>query len=446
MKNRLSLALVLLLSVLVGCSGSDESGPAGTGGLGGAGGGGGGAGGGGAGGDGAGGGGMGGEGGGGGIVLGNCHPSVPDRLSDWGLFNNIRDQVPADDVAPYTVTSPLFTDYALKPRFVTLRGASGKIDYADPERWQSPVGTIYVKTFAYPPNELADPPQTKDQLIETRLLVHDAAEDDRLGCLGADSCWNAYVYVYTEDQTDAICESGGVTKSVTFTDPLTEEQVTIEDYHVPVSPGECGQCHGRRGPDTRTLGPSTGMLNLGNEYQGNMVENQIDAFYDAEWLAADELPPSGARTTYANPVELIAGCTTPACYHEAVRSFFDSNCAHCHAADGEIEDQGLFLDYTNMDPAGPTFEEFNSWGVCRTPTSAGNLTEACRDKPVDIWPGNPDKSLLLCRLESVTPGEMMPTLGRSVQDTEVIAIVRQWIIDLPTLFPTIPLCGAQASQ
>ena len=448
MKSTLSLSfLLLLLSVSVGCSGSDDSGPAGTGGLGGEGGAGAGGMGGGMGGEGggAGAGGMGGEGGSGGIVLGNCHPSVPDRLSQWGLFESIRDQVPDDDVAPYTVTSPLFTDYALKPRFVTLRGEGGKIDYTDPERWESPVGTIYVKTFAYPPNELADPPQTKDQLIETRLMVHDLAEDDRLGCLGADSCWNTYVYVYNDDQSDAICESGGLTKSVTFTDPITKQQVTIEDYHVPVSPGECGQCHGRRGPDARTLGPSTGMLNLGNDYQGNMVENQVDSLYDAGWLAP-EPPPSGTRTTYADPVELIAGCTTPACYHEAARSYLDSNCSHCHAPDGEIDDQGLFLDYTTMDPENPTFEEFNSWGVCRTPTSAGNLTEACRDKAVDIWPGDPDKSLLLCRLESVIRGEMMPTLGRSVQDTQSIAIIRQWIIDLPTLFPTIPLCGAQASE
>ena len=315
--------------------------------------------------------------------------------------------------------------------------------FNDATRWQSPVGTIYVKTFAYPPNQLTDPPQTKDQLIETRLLVHNTAEEDRLNCLGGDSCWNAYAYVYTEDQTDAICESGGTNLSVTYTDPLTDEQVTIENYHVPVSPGECGQCHGRRGEAARTLGPSTGMLNRGNDYQGNLVENQIDALYAAGMLDP-EPPPFNLRTTYSNPVELIAGCTTPACFHEAARSFLDSNCAHCHAPDGELDDQGLFLDYATMDPESPTLKEFDQWGVCRTPTSAGNLTDACRFKPVDIWPGDPDNSLLLCRLESVTPGEMMPTLGRSVRDEQAIAIIRQWIIDLPTLFPNIPLCGAEA--
>ena len=441
MKRTLGLSFLFLLSVALGCDSSDTSGPAGAGGAAGEGGMGGGAGEGGAGGT----AGAGGEGGSGG-VFGNCHKSIPGRLSDWGLFENIRDQDPAADVVPFQVISPLFTDFALKPRFVKLT-KGGSIAYTnDTARWQSPVGTIYVKTFAYPPNKLADPPQTKDQLIETRLLVHNTAEEDRLNCLGAASCWNSYAYVYNEDQTDAICEAGGWDLSVTFTDPITDKQVTVENYHVPVAPGECGQCHGRRGAAARTLGPSTGMMNQGNDYQGNVVANQIDALHDAEMLAPKP-GPVDTRITYANPVELvdpITGCQTPACYHEAARSFLDSNCAHCHAPDGEIQDQGLFLDYATMDPDNATPVEFNQWGVCRTPTSAGNLTDACRFKTVDIWPGEPDKSLLLCRLESVIPGEMMPTLGRSELDEQAIAIIRRWIEDLPVLFPDIPRCGAEA--
>lgn len=448
MKNTLNLALLLLLSVAIGCSSDDSSGAGGAGGVGGQGGGagtggtdgtGGGAGAGGAGGTGA----MGGEGGTGGIVPGNCHSSVPGLLSDWGLFADIRNQVPADGVVPFEVTSPLFTDYALKRRFVTLTDG-GQIDYFnDTTRWQSPPGTIYIKTFAFPPNE--DDPNNGglEQLIETRLMVHKTAEEDRLGCSGEASCWDVHVYVYQEDQTDAICEAGGVTKSVTFTDPIAAEQVTIDSYHVP-SNGDCRQCHGPP-PGTRTLGPSTGMFNRGNDYQGNMVENQVDELYDAG-LLAPEPPAFDSRTTFPDPVALIEECQTPECYHEAARAWLNMNCSHCHAPDGEIDDQGVFLDYANMDPTNPTAEAFSSWGVCRTPTSAGNLTDDCRFKPVDIWPGDPDNSLLLCRLESVIPGEMMPTLGRSVVDEQAVAIVRQWIIDLPTLFPSIPTCGAAVTN
>jgi hypothetical protein len=283
-------------------------------------------------------------------------------------------------------------------------------------------------------------------------MVHVAAEDDRLGCGGEDSCWNVHVYVYNEEQTDAICEAGGTTKSVTFTDPLTDEPVTIANYTVP-SNGDCRQCH-RRPPETRTLGPSTGLFNRGNDYHGNAVANQIDQLYDLGWLAP-EPPPADLRTTYPNPELLVADeCLTLAegsqeqalCYHEAARSWLNMNCSHCHAPDGELQDQGLFLDWANMNPVDATFERFDTWGVCRTPTSAGNLTDVCKDKPVDIWPGDPVNSLLLCRLESTTPGEMMAPLGRTVVDVPVMAIIRRWIELLPVAFPDIPTCGAETTN
>ncbi len=451
MKNTLNLSfLLLVLSVAVGCGTSDSSGTGGTGGAGGEGGEGGTSGTGGASGM-----GGGGEGGSGGepITPGNCNSSFPATLSEWGVFENIRDHVPAADMVPFEVISPLFTDYALKYRFVTLRDADGgTLTYSnDTTRWPNPVGTIYVKTFAYPPNKATDPPQTKDQLIETRIIAH--VPEERGRCFGEPSCLWTLAYIYNEDQTDAICEAGGDTFAVTYTDPVTDEQVTIENYHVP-NQGECADCHAPA-PDTRTLGPSTGMFNQANDYQGNMVDNQIDALYDAGWLAP--MPgPVDERITYSHPVELTeTTCKTlplqsterAACYHEAARSFLDSNCAHCHAPDGNTAGQGVFWDYATMAPTPPpTAEEFDTWGVCRTPTSAGNLTDKCRFIPYDLSPGDPDNSLLLCRLESTTPGEMMPRLGRSVVDEQAIAIIRQWIIDLPTLFPDIPLCGVQPAE
>lgn len=382
------------------------------------------------------------------MVAGNCARGVPGLLSEWGLFEDIRNQVPAEGVIPFDVTSPLFTDYAVKHRFVTLTEGGQIAYFNDSRRWQSPVGTIYIKTFAYPPNKSVDPPQTLEQLVETRLLRHVSAEDDRLGCSGEPSCWNVHVYVYNEDQTDAICEAGGATKSVTFTDPLNEEQVTIANYTVP-SNGDCRQCH-RRPPETRTLGPSTGMLNRPNDYQGSPVANQVDELFDAGWLAP-EPPPIDERTTYPNPELLVAeDCLLlpsdsqeqALCYHEAARAWLNMNCSHCHARDGEIQDQGLFLDWADMDPVGADFERFDSWGVCRTPTSAGNLTDACKNRPVDLWPGDPDNSLLLCRLESTTPGEMMPPLGRTVVDVPAVEIIRRWIELLPVAFPGISTCGA----
>ena len=462
MKTRLNLSFLLLLTAALGCGNDGNSGTAGTGGAGGMGGEGG------IGGS-AGNGGEGGAAGNGGVggdegLKSNCHSSVPVWLSDWGLFSDIRNQVPKEGVIPFEVTSPLFTDYALKRRFVTLT-KGGQIEYFnDTTRWESPVGTIYVKTFAYPPN--LDDPETDglEQLIETRLLVHVAAEDDRLSCRGAESCWQVHVYVYNEEMTDAVCQSGGVTVSVEYTDrrcsedqaPCEEDedcagfasgetcepvQEAVPEYGVP-SNGACRRCHGA--DNTRTLGPSAGMFNRGNDYGGVLVENQIDQLYELEMLAP-EPPPEEARTTYSDPLALTTECQTPECFHEAARSYLDSNCAHCHATDGEASSAGLRLDYASMDPTNPTEADFRSWGVCKVPTSAGNVAN-CGDGKVDIVPGDPDKSIFLCRIQSATPGEMMAPLGRSLADEQGYEVIRQWIIDLPTLFPDIPRCGSGSSE
>jgi len=451
MKTSLNLFVsISLLVAAIGCD-SSSSGAAGTGGSGGQGGQ----------------AGMGGDGGSGGDIgqKGNCHSSVPELLSEWGVFTDIRNQVPAAGVIPFEVTSPLFTDNALKHRFVTLR-KGGKIEYFnDTTRWQSPVGAIYVKTFAYPPN-LEDPnTDGLEQLIETRIMAHVAAEDDRLGCSGADSCWQVHVYVYNEEMTDAVCQSGGATVSIEYTNPVEKEcsddqspceldedcpgfisgatcdhvQESVPEYGVPAN-GACRRCHGA--DDTRTLGPSTGMLNRGNEYiAGEPVANQIDQLYELEMLAPKPPTDKDLRTTYVEPVLYTQpepeGCQTPACFHEAARSYFDSNCSQCHAPDGEGKGTGLWLDYASMDPVGATPADFRRWGVCRTPTSAGGVKN-CGDAKVDILPGDPDNSILLCRINSTTPSEMMAPLGRSLVDENGYDVIRQWITDLPLLFPDMP--------
>jgi len=315
----------------------------------------------------AGGGGEGGEGGSG----GGFAPGPKDLLSEWGLFDDIRLQIPADDVIPFEVTSQLFTDDSIKHRWVTLR-AGGKIEYSQNERWQSPVGTIYVKTFAYPPKDLSVPdPDTREQLIETRLIVHE------------ESGWKVWVYVYNEEMTDADLTLGGLTVSVSWTDELGD-MYGIQNYGVPSPVG-------------------------------------------------DGVP----RITYVDPVAYNADCADDDwdCMHTAARSYLDSNCSHCHAPDGEVADKLLFVDWGSMDPeTGNT----TNWGVCKKPTSAGNGVECFQT--YDIFPGNPEESLLLCRIESVTAREMMAPLGRSTVHVQGADVIRDWIATMDTEDPRFLPC------
>lgn len=398
MKSSLSLSLFLLLVVgLAGCS--DDGGSGAIGGEGGAAGTGGDAGAGGT----AGAGGMGGSGG---------SDDAPTLLSEWELFTNIAQQIPADGVVPYDVTAPLFTDGALKLRFLLIPEGE-TMEYSDTERWVQPEGAIYIKTFAYPVD--ARNPELGLQLLETRII--EFAED------GGVDMWT---YVYPEGENDdAELIIWGPRLDVSYIDELGQ---TIElDYVVPSVP-ECRICHGSL-ERSRTLGPSSGMLNSDQDYGGDVgVQNQVD--YLASLGLFDTTPSEDRNTYVTNPTT-----NDSAGLHDRVRSYLDSNCSHCHARDGEVEDKGLYLKYDEMDPE--TSDPF-TWGVCKDASSAGNGTTC--EQSLDIVPGDPDASLFLCRLESVTPGELMPPLGRTIVHTEGAALIREWIQELPNLFPDIPDC------
>jgi uncharacterized repeat protein (TIGR03806 family) len=341
------------------------------------------------------------------------NPSGPPQfLSEWGLFKSIPEQTPEDGVIPYEVTAPLFTDDAVKLRFVQLPDGE-QIAYDETQRWTNPAGTIYIKTFAYPVD--AREPELGLQLIETRLLVFHEN--------GADT----WTYVYPDgDNSDAERINFGPVLDVSYIN-LVGETVSL-DYEVPSVP-QCTDCHGvDDGADaTRSLGPSTGMFNRDNDYgDGIGVMNQIDYMHSLGMFDQEPEPIVENRTTYVSDPAV----NTTEGLHERVRSYLDSNCAHCHAPDGPVADKGLYLDYQSMDP--DTGTSFFTWGVCKDPSSSGNGLDC--DQGLDVVPGDPDNSLLICRMESIAAGERMAPLGRTIVHADGVALLREWVEELPNLF------------
>jgi hypothetical protein len=43
-------------------------------------------------------------------------------------------------------------------------------------------------------------------------------------------------------------------------------------------------------------------------------------------------------------------------------------------------------------------------------------------------------------MESITAGEMMAPLGRTIAHQDGVQLIRQWILELPDLFPELPTC------
>ncbi|MEL7518620.1 MAG: hypothetical protein AAFN48_06670, partial [Pseudomonadota bacterium] len=63
-------------------------------------------------------------------------------------------------------------------------------------------------------------------------------------------------------------------------------------------------------------------------------------------------------------------------------------------------------------------------GIRKPPVAAGR---GAGGHKVSIAPGDPDASILVYRMSSTEAGVAMPELGRSTNDEEGIALIREWV-------------------
>lgn len=320
--------------------------------------------------------------------------TIYETLSQWNLFHSIAEQTPAQRVVPYEVNAALFSDYSSKLRFVYVpKGET--IQYADTERWQLPVGSIIAKTFAYPADLRA--PSQALRLLETRILHHEAEG------------WSVYTYVYDETGNDARRTVAGATIPANFTGLQGEPR--SNDYGVP-NTNECKECHSSFdavGP----IGIRTRQLNRNHNY-GGASKNQIDHLAAIGFLSS---AGPGPRQTLPDPLGAEA-------LEDRVRAYFEANCAHCHSKGGPASQSSLLLDFEATAPGQPAA----NWGRCKIPTSAGGAT--C-GKTYDVVPGQPDESILICRLASPDPSVRMPPLATKLIHSEGVELVRAWIAAQP---------------
>jgi uncharacterized repeat protein (TIGR03806 family) len=313
----------------------------------------------------------------------------PERLSAYGLFENAATQTPAPGVLPYRLNTPLFSDYASKYRFVKLPvGAAAS--YRDQGPLEFPVGTVLAKTFAYP---AGDDPARPLRLIETRILIH------------GERGWVGLPYLWNQEQTEAWLEPTGGARSVEWQAP--DGRPLSIDYRVP-NLNQCKGCHRTKGREMSPIGPQAGQLNGPYPYPGG-TENQLAHWRRTGALAGAPEPQQAPRMPVWN--EPASGTLD-----QRARAWLDINCAHCHNPEGPARTSGLDLSYHQEDPA--------RWGVGKSPVAAGR---GSGDRLVDIAPGDPEGSILLYRLESLDPGEMMPELGRSTVHVESVDLIRDWI-------------------
>lgn len=304
-------------------------------------------------------------------------------LSAYRFFVDSAGRAPNAGVTAYDLNTPLWSDGALKFRYVYVPPGA-EAQYRDDGVFEFPIGTVLIKTFAYPADMRA--PNDDVRLLETRLLIRRSEG------------WVALPYVWNADGSDAVYAPIGADIPVSLT--WTNGETIAIDWAVP-NRNQCKGCHDRAGAIT-LIGPTA--RNLNREIDGH---NQL-----AGWLASgliDRVPDAAPRAP--NAYDPASGEVDA-----RARAYLDINCAHCHNPDGPAHTSGLDLRW-NAEPA-------LAWGVGKRPTAAGRGSAGME---FAIEPGHPERSFLLHRMESEDPGVMMPELGRTLTDERAVALIREWI-------------------
>ena len=326
----------------------------------------------------------------------------PKTLSAWGLFTGDGStQTPQAGVEPYDLNTPLFSDYALKFRFVRLPvGPDGAIEparYREQGPFEFPVGTVIAKTFAYPAD--FSTPAADMRLLETRLLIHE------------EEGWVGLPYIWNEQQSEAELEIVGGPLDVSWLDGGGRR--VEHTYRVP-NVNQCKTCHRTDGEHVLPIGPRAGQLNRDFVYAAEdgrpgRAENQLDRWRRIGFL-------EGAPQLSEAPRVPVWNDPSTGSVAERARTWLDINCAHCHNLTGSGRTSGLDLRAEHDDRT--------RLGIYKHPVAAGR---GAGDRLYGVVPGKPEESILVYRLDSVDPGVMMPELGRALVDTEAVDLVREWI-------------------
>ncbi len=309
-----------------------------------------------------------------------------DKLSDYQFFEgDLKDQKPAYGVLPYQPASQLFTDYAEKKRFLWLPKNTKATYNSDGTVLELPVGAALIKTFYY--NRVQ--PSNTTKIIETRVMIR------------KESGWIFAEYVWNDAQTEAMLTPGGTNVAISWLDQNDIAKST--NYHIP-NESECFTCHNIDEAEV-PIGIKPQNLNWDYAYASGS-QNQLQKLIEFGYLE-DALPENIVSTVdftdASKPLELRA------------RSYFDSNCAHCHQDGGHAESYALRFPFSQTGDRA-------KMGVCVSfnhfvPGFSGRL----------VTPGDITRSMVYFRLTTDEPNLMMPYLGRTMQHDEAVSLVADWI-------------------
>ena len=309
----------------------------------------------------------------------NTFADWPQKLSETGLFSSMKDKQLANNLVPYSVNAPFWSDAAEKSRYLILPEGA-KLGYRESGSWSVPIGTTIVKNFKQPGR----------LMLETRLIKR------------TEEGWESATYVW-DNRTNQ--EATLVPAGQQF-EVLTPNQKTrtwqVDSWHAP-SASECAACH----VDAAgyVLGLNTAQLNAEFNGKNQLLDLASQGLVDLP----DGFDPESADR-FCSPSDASADL------EDRIRVYLDVNCAMCHRPEG-TGNAKIDLRYRT---------ELGRTGMIEEKPAQGDLGIA--DAKI-VSPGKPENSLLLHRIETLGAGRM-PNIGSNLIDAEAVKLLREWITNL----------------
>jgi uncharacterized repeat protein (TIGR03806 family) len=311
------------------------------------------------------------------------------KLSDYKFFEgDLKNMSPSYGVVPYRPTSELFTDYAEKKRFIWLPNGVKATYNGDGNELNLPVGAALIKSFYY--NNVV--PNNETRIIETRVMIRKSTG------------WIFAEYVWNTNQTEAYLQNTGSQTPVSWMDENNILQSI--NYKIPSTTTDCKRCHELINGTRIPLGIKPQNLNSAFTYsEGN--KNQLSKLIEFGYLENNLPATIVSVVNYKDALQPL---------NLRVRSYFDSNCAHCHVDNGEATQFGLRFAFNQT-------ENIENMGVG---VQAQHYLTGYNGRIVQ--PNNIGQSILHYRVNTTTDNfYIMPPLGRTVKHSEGVQLIEEWI-------------------
>ncbi len=300
--------------------------------------------------------------------------NLPTLLSQTGCVRPTNPRVAATGTIPYEVVSPLWSDGAVKRRWLALPDG-GQITINDNGDFTFPNGTVLMKMFLF-----------QGKPFETRLLkLHNNGE------------WSGSTYKWVGNDATLVDKDGEDIQ-------VTNTSGNTISWHLP-SRSECLTCHTQAAG--YSIGPEIAQLNSVYKYPNTGRQGHQLATWSSLNLFTTALPDQIYNLPSLTPYWKSSISSI-----RRARSYLHANCSYCHRPGVDIRAD---MDLRYATPV-------TSMNICDATPRISDLG-VVGAKLLD--PQSPATSIIPLRM-SLRGAEQMPPLGTHLSDNAYL-LINTWI-------------------